>query len=1112
MTDPNEPRPEDETGADAPQSEAASESTADVDSDESADAAAGENAESAGESNDSGGKAAAPAGTGADSASESESAQTDETEAGDGDAKPDDDLPEWEPLTPADIEDEAIRGDFMLRWAVVLLAFLFGCREIGETMSLVRVRTGEAIAANGFWPPSTDVFSYSAGERSWVNPAWLFDLILSGTWALGGDVGLSLLTALLAGVTFYLLVNIGRSDLPTWWTAVCAAIALLMAQSQFTALPELITLLGTVWVLRGLVRWSESGDSKFLWCVAGSLVVWSNLDPRAFIGWLIFAAFAAGTFLTRRNATESGPHALRDLGKAVGIGFIALMINPAGWHTVLSPLQIYGVDNPALLSYAGAIDSIAEAQLLSLFDPRFPGTLDVASISALVLAGVALLTCAANHRRLDMGLVFAFAAVVVLAMISSHELAAVAVTASVLAALNGQDWYRDRCRQEYSTETLEVLWSRTGRALTVLCLACVAWLAISGRMMGREGRRVGIGFASWLQAAIDGTAEDLAEIPDERLFVMRLEHGDLLVWHNRPTFVDSRVGLYGGEIIQRHDQARHALRSRIDRSSAPASAAAATPQARERAAWRGDEKLWKETFQKFDIKLVTPRLWGASPDYDSLLDLMGSGDWYLVSLGSTLAVLSPKGPDAAEPIDLLSMAFRDCRTTESENQRVDFPRPRTGYQQFLSLPSRNWSPVAIRAQHEQRVAAAGFSGQIILTKGEVMALATMALRDATYGAVDTPANDAVYRTIADAHSALRLLEGQAAGDSNGIIASQRYYQRVHFLRQALTLAPDDPALLSALAQEYFATNRSDLTLDMIDRFLTAVADNKSRSQEFAAAVRQFQSVRSNLLQAKSDLEQRLAPAIADKSVDFVQIASGLRTQGFPLRALQLLEDNKLGLAGKIDGQIEYGLALIDCGRLAEAADIVTSLESFSDDPSIPLLWTLHAAWLDQSRGDLASAVLRCERKLRQMEASSIQAMLSVAPFVNPMPQLVIGGNTWPVSQAVLAGGTFRARDEVAILRWTVASAYLESGDCSKAAETLTTLIETEPDSNLRPLAALYLGLITDSRVPMELPGEQVPILFVDGPEDPEPPTPAVETDDSSEKSASANGASKPDDN
>ena len=56
------------------------------------------------------------------------------------------DLPEWEPLTPELVEDEAIRGDFMLSWAVVLLALLIGCRQIVETATLVHVKTGQYLA------------------------------------------------------------------------------------------------------------------------------------------------------------------------------------------------------------------------------------------------------------------------------------------------------------------------------------------------------------------------------------------------------------------------------------------------------------------------------------------------------------------------------------------------------------------------------------------------------------------------------------------------------------------------------------------------------------------------------------------------------------------------------------------------------------------------------------------------------------------------------------------------------------------------------------------------------------------------------------------------------
>jgi tetratricopeptide (TPR) repeat protein len=1108
VSDPNPSRPADEAGANSsePTSEeakAADASTPVTEAETKATIATGEDAEP-GEPEQS--DAADGNVAESDNPDVGSAGKTDE-KSGDGatdsgEPESEGDLPEWEPLTPEDIEDEAIRGDFMLRWAVVLLAFLLGCREIGDTLTLVRVKTGEAIAANGFWPPATDIFSYTAGDLAWINPAWLFDLILAGVFGIAGDIGLSVLTAILAGATAYIVVHISRPDLPTWWTAVCVTIALLMAQSQFSALPELITLLGTAWMLRGLVKWSQSRDSRILWCLAGSLAVWSNLDPRAFIGWLILAAFAAGSCITMRRRGDSEPGAMKDLGKAVGIGLVALMINPAGWHTILAPVQIYGAENAALLSYAGRIDTPTEAQLLSMFDARFPETLNLASIAALVLAAIAVLSCIANVKRLDMGLAAAFAVTVVLAVVCTHELGALCLVAGVLAALNGQDWYRNRCRQEYSTDTWEVLWSRSGRALTVLSLAMVAWLAISGRMMGPSGKRIGVGFASWLQSTIDGTAQDLAEIPDARLFTMRLEHGDLLIWHGRPTFIDSRVGLYRDEILKLHDQARFAMRSRRDQSLVPDSTASETPQAKERRSWRETPELWQEIFDRFDVGLATPRLWGANPDYDSLFDLLRSDNWHLVSIGSTLAALAPRtsaSGSEAKPIDLIEVAFRDCRNIESENQRIEFPRARTGYQQFLSLPSRSWSPSEARARHQQAIAVAGFSGEAPLTRGQVMALATMALRDSTAGAVETPNNDVVYRTRADAYTALRQVEIQAAGPDVPVIAKQRYFQRIHFLRQALTLAPNDPGLLSAVAQEYYDAERWDLALQMIDRCLNAIQESDDFS--FSVLARQLQSIQSELQNNERNITSRLDVLLKDESVDVVQIAKTLRDQGYPLHGARLLDENKLDLSGNISGQLEYGLLLIECGRLEEAQGVVSTFDSFGENPAIGFIWTLHAAWLDQARGDAASAIVRCERKLREIELNSVQALLAVAPFVQPIPQLAARGNLWPVSQTVVTGRTFGARDESAILRWVIASVYVESGQCEKATEVFHMLLETDPESPLRPLAAMYLGLLTGESIPVESPTEQIPILFVGGPEDPEPPTPVADEADAGDSDA-----------
>ena len=211
---------------------------------------------------------------------------------------PSEDLPEWEPLSPEIVEDEAIRGDFMLRWAVILLGLLLGCRQIAETQTLVRIRTGEYLTSHGILPPRTDIFSYTAGDRTWVNLSWLFDLSVGLLHRLGGPLALSVGVGLAGAALIYGLVNLNRSKLPTWWHAVCAGVLLLALFPQFVPLPKLVTLLGVAWCLRELIQWTTTKQPRSLWCVVVTLAVWSNLDARAYFGWLLLAGFGVGQFVS----------------------------------------------------------------------------------------------------------------------------------------------------------------------------------------------------------------------------------------------------------------------------------------------------------------------------------------------------------------------------------------------------------------------------------------------------------------------------------------------------------------------------------------------------------------------------------------------------------------------------------------------------------------------------------------------------------------------------------------------------------------------------------------------------------------------------------------------
>lgn len=1027
-----------------------------------------------------------------DDAPQDASVETGEADSESESSNDEDDLPDWEPLTPELVEDEAIRGDFMLRWAVVLLAFLLGCREISDTVTLVRIRTGEFLASNGFLPPATDVFSFTASDQPWVNLAWAFDLSSAGLFALGGAASLSLLTGFAAAATFFFLQKISRPETPTWWTAVCAGFALLTAHLQFRALPEIITLLGVAWTLSGLFKWTQTGNRSGLWCLVISLAVWSNLDPRAFIGWLIIALFTLGSFISEKldRRQHHSDASVRDLGIATVAGLLALMLNPFGWQAVLSPFQLYGTNLPALAQYAGRLTTPEELQLAPLYSAEVWRGLNHHIGAALILVAATLVTCVMNIKRLDIGLFMAFSGLAGLSVLCTQELGVLVLAGTVLASLNGQDWYRTNCQQEYSIDTFEVLWSRAGRAITVLSFAAVAWLAISGRLTGVESRSVGIGFAPWFASVLDATADELESLPDGEIFTFRLDQSDLLLWHGVPTFVDSRVGVFTqGEksILQTHNQARRALR-RPARPSAPSTGGDTPPEPSEEEA-EARRALWREPFDTWNVQLVTPRLWGTNPDYVSYFDLAIAPDWTQIGLGGTTAFFRRvEKPDSDEAVAsrfsrglFRKLAFEECRSVPESPARIDWPRPQSQYQKFLTLPDRPSSILTARAQHELAHLSATVQGGFPMDQADALGLALLCVRDAMAGAADDTDSSVPFRILADAYSILDGIEATVLAEYQLPVPSQqRYFQRVYSLQQALTIAPEDVRILASLADVYFSAGRPDLTFDVIERALAVLREQSEFDDATLQLARRLNQDKQQIAPQIETVESRLAEVQQTGNVDRLQLAAALQQQGMLHHALELLEEDRLMLAGNPGAELQLALLQAECGQLEEAASILTSLEQMGGGTGAPLAVTLQAAWLDMALGNFDSAIQKCASRALRLQAASVQALLGTTPLAMPSPQFLGDNNIWPASQTLVSSRVLGdSAAEVAVLQWTAAMAYLESGRCTESVAALHGLIDAFPESNFRPLVRVWLKVLTNEDIPEMAPRPDPGILYHD---------------------------------
>ena len=996
-----------------------------------------------------------------------------------------DDLPDDSiPLTPELVEEDAQRNDFVLRLTVVLLALLLGLTEIGETETLVHIRTGQYQAANGFLPPRTDVFSYTAADRPWVNLSWLFDLAVAGVYGLGGGIGLTVFKAILAAVTFWYVAHTNRTGASTWWGSVCAALALLVCFTQLTALPEIITLLGVAVVLWLLNRWEQGGPARSLWLLVPLIAIWSNLDSRVFVGVLLVVLYAVGGLVDHLlgRSGERDASRVRTLGLAAAATVVAALLNPFLWESLLAPLSLYSDVYPAWRTYHQFVSSVKQLEAYGLIEPTYwqafaaSGIVRLMAIAGLSLAAAALVAMGLNWRRLRVAHVAVFLASVVLAMAGSHELAAASIVWCVLANLNAQDWYRATFRQTYSTNFSERLFSTGGRFVSVIGLLVIAWLGVSGELSGREGNRIGVGFRQPLQAETVGLTGDLESVPqDHRLFNTEPEQGDLMIWVGRPPFIDSRLALYAGagdeDLLSQHIQTRNALRPYV--ASIPHS---------------GDRKVWQDAFQAHDVDGVLVHLAGRYPRYELYWELRALDQFRLSELGAAGAVMEWTGsPDVAagddsagSSIDLLQAAFRPEAPPEIPT-RYDSAQPRSLYDRLFNLPKARRSVPFQKARHYDmhvRVyAEAAATGG--LAPGEIAtaaALAHLAIRHAHLELADNPQFAECYRILGHSYEFLEGLERQVNVLGGGSEWTQRrYLQAVNAYRQAVIVDPEDVDTWQRLRNLFLRHGKLDLVLEAqkhVDANLPDLSRLSAAEQrQIAQERRQIRELVSQVRGTVNAIEAQIERALAESESPEAALRLAYQ-QNCILRALELIEsvDEEQRFRDPAIRMFEAMLRL-EAGHARQASEILAELEETRGSSQMPQ-WRGFAALASVARGDFVHAVGLWNEEARDLEELRFEMVFGTLPLAVPPPEyfrtdLPFAG--WPVDHTMaLQGAHYTVPAQRSVALFNAALTYLEIGQAEEASERFAQLLEGDPDTTLRPLVRLYYLHASGSDEPIDI--------------------------------------------
>jgi len=208
--------------------------------------------------------------------------------------------------------------------------------------------------------PRFDPFALASAHVPWINGEWLYQIVLYALHGIGGDAGISILSALLASAIFAIAILITSQDAGV--AVLISAVAFAGASDRLGVRPAAAAALLIV-IAIGLLG-SRLRIVPLTIAYAVLTIVWINVHPSALLAPVLAficilqtgsaGGSPAGPPPARRQETKTRqraaggpadepsalrPSALRAVILAAASA-IALLVNPYGWNAVLAPLRL----------------------------------------------------------------------------------------------------------------------------------------------------------------------------------------------------------------------------------------------------------------------------------------------------------------------------------------------------------------------------------------------------------------------------------------------------------------------------------------------------------------------------------------------------------------------------------------------------------------------------------------------------------------------------------------------------------------------------------------------------------------------------------------------------
>jgi tetratricopeptide (TPR) repeat protein len=378
------------------------------------------------------------------------------------------------------------RGRFVA-FLTLVLAFVLASFPARNTDFWLHLATGRHLANHPF-DSGANPFTYTSPEASWVNHAWLYDVLLYLLYPILGGAALVVLKGLgIAGLA-WVLILCGRVGRGLWLPAVGTVLALLAMSPWLQLGPSCLSFLFlgvTLWFLEK--RQPDSADRRgrlvasFLsayWPLLALFLFWANLDGGFVAGLLMVALYWAGQLLPtgcRRggNVAADFPSAgsRTMLGLLAAAAVLICLVNP--WQVrIFMPSPEWGLSGAAEFQNDPYLRNRLLAPLRHLyFTPAMFGSSAGPSYWMLVFLGV--VSFGVNRARWRWERVFVFTSFLILSLLHSQAIPLFAVVAGPILALNFGECVQFRAGPARPGAFGTI--ARLGLALSILALAVAAW-------------------------------------------------------------------------------------------------------------------------------------------------------------------------------------------------------------------------------------------------------------------------------------------------------------------------------------------------------------------------------------------------------------------------------------------------------------------------------------------------------------------------------------------------------------------------------------------------------------------------------------------------------------